>query len=50
MAEAERAEKSDELRVNVEKLSEQNMEDLALLVARKLRESMLQERDRAGRL
>lgn len=50
MAETERAENSDRLRVNVEKLSEQNMEDLALLVARKLRESMLQERDRAGRL
>ncbi|MBQ6502810.1 MAG: hypothetical protein IJI14_08510 [Anaerolineaceae bacterium] len=50
MAEAEKNAKSDELRVNVEKLSEQELEDLALLVTRKLHESMRRERDRAGRL
>ncbi len=50
MAEAERAENSDELRINVEKLSEQNLEELAFLVTRKLQESMRQERDRAGKL
>ena len=39
----------DELRIDVENLSEENLEELTLLVVRKLRESMRQERDRSGR-
>ena len=40
---------NDELRIDVENLSEENLEELSRLVVRKLRESMRQERDRSGR-
>lgn len=43
-----KAEESAKLRVDVSKLSEQELEDLAWLVVRKLKESMSQARDRSG--
>lgn len=48
MAEIQQAQDWDDLRVNVEELSEQDLEELALLVTRKLREAMRQARDRSG--
>lgn len=39
----------DELRIDVEKLTEENLDELALLVVRRLRDSMRQELDRSGR-
>ena len=50
MAEEKRSDDFDELLVDVNKLSEQDMEELARLVTRKLRESMREDRDRSGRL
>jgi len=50
MAEEQKSDELNELRVEVDKLSEQELEDLARLVTRKLRESMRQERDRSGRI
>jgi hypothetical protein len=41
--------RQDELRINVEKLTESELEELANLVVRKLRDSMREERDRSGR-
>ncbi len=49
MAEIQQADEWDEVRINVEKLSEQELEELARLVIYKLRESMRQARDRSGR-
>ena len=49
MAEEKKSDDFDELLVDVNKLSEQDMEDLARLVTRKLRESMMEDRDRSGR-
>ncbi|MBQ6343618.1 MAG: hypothetical protein IJI41_10880 [Anaerolineaceae bacterium] len=49
MAEEKKSDDFDELLVDVNKLSEQDMEDLARLVTRKLRESMREDRDRSGR-
>ncbi len=40
---------NDELRIDIENLSDENLEELSRLVVRKLRESMRQERDRSGR-
>ena len=39
----------DELRMDLQKLSEQDLEELARVVVRKLRESIRQESDRSGR-
>ena len=50
MAEEQKSDDLDILRIEVDKLSERDLEDLARLVARKLRESMRQERDRSGRI
>ena len=50
MAEEQKSDELNEVRVEVDKLSEQELEDLARLVTRKLRESMRQERDRSGRI
>ena len=49
MADVQQAEEWDKLQLDLEKLTEQNLEELAFLVSRKLLESMRQERDRAGR-
>ena len=49
MAEEKKSDDFDDLLVDVNKLSEQDMEDLARLVTRKLRESMREDRDRSGR-
>lgn len=49
MAEIQQADEWDEVRVNVEKLSEQDLEELARLAVHKLRESMRLDRDRSGR-
>ena len=48
--EEKRTDDIDKLRVNTEKLSEQDLEELARCVVRKLKESMGHERDRSGRL
>ena len=39
----------DELRMDVDRLSESELNELARLIIRKLRELMRQERDRSGR-
>ena len=49
MAEIQQAQDWDDLRVNVEELSEQDLEELARLAVHKLRESMRLDRDRSGR-
>lgn len=38
----------DELRMDVDSLSEEDLEELARTIVRKLRESMRQEKDRSG--
>ena len=48
MAEEQRSDDWDDLKVDVDKLSDQQLDDLAQLVIRKLRESMRQDRDRSG--
>ena len=48
MAEVTQAVESDKLCINVEKLSEQDLDFLARLVVRKLKEAMRQARDRSG--
>ena len=40
----------DELRMDLSKLSEKELEALARLILKKLREAMRQERDRTGNL
>ena len=45
-----RTDYSDEIRLDTEKLSEQDLEELARRVVRKLKESMSRECDRCGRL
>ena len=49
MAEEQRSDDWDDLKVDLDKLSDKQLEDLAQLVTRKLRESMRQDRDRSGR-
>ena len=49
MAEEQRSDDWDDLKMDVDKLSDQQLEDLAQLVTRKLRESMRQDLDRSGR-
>lgn len=47
--ENEKIDVQDDLRIDVEKLSERELDDLAYIVVRKLRISMRQEADRSGR-
>ena len=45
----EHLDKEDVIRMDLDELSERELDDLAYLVVKKLRESMRQERDRSGR-
>ena len=49
MDEVRMTNEQDELRMDLDKLSKENLEELVLLLVRKLRNSMSQERDRCGR-
>lgn len=43
------SDENDKLKIDIDNLTEDDLEELARIVVRKLRESMRQERDRSGR-